>query len=79
MNASFGNGAWRLGARGETVVAPKPTFSELSVASDQVPPALARNSQSRASLAIGEVEISFPANIAGEKLSKLFEAVRSVQ
>lgn len=65
--------------RGETVVAPKPAFSEISIAIDEIAPVNVLKAQSRASFAIGDVEVSFPAHISSEKLSKLFEAVRSVE
>lgn len=66
-------------ARGETVVAPKPAFSEISIAIEETAPENVLKAQSRASLAIGDVEISFPAHISSARLSKLFEAVKSVK
>ncbi|MEP3846059.1 MAG: hypothetical protein ABJM43_12040 [Paracoccaceae bacterium] len=65
--------------RGETVVAPKSAFSEISIEIDEADPVNVQKPKSRASLAVGDVEISFPAHISSEKLSKLFEAVRSVE
>lgn len=65
--------------RGETVVAPKPAFSEVSIAIEETAPVNMLKPEARASLAIGDVEISFPTHISSEKLSKLFEAVRSVE
>jgi transposase-like protein len=65
--------------RGETVVAPKPAFSEVSIAIEETAPLNMLKPHSRASLAIGDVEISFPAHMSSEKLLKLFEAVRSVE
>lgn len=65
--------------RGETVVASKPAFSKVSIATEETAPLNMSKPQSRASLEIGDVEISFPAHISSEKLSKLFEAARSVE
>jgi len=65
--------------RGETIVAPKPTFSEISISAEETAPLDVPAPSSRASLIIGEVEISFPAHISSAKLSKLFEAARLVQ
>lgn len=64
--------------RGETVVAPKPTFSEISISAEEITPSSAQKNLPRASLTIDEVEISFPAHISGDKLSKLFDAARLV-
>ena len=65
--------------RGETIVAPKPTFSEISISAEETVPLDVQRSMSRASLIIGEVEISFPAHISGAQLSKLLEAARLVE
>ena len=65
--------------RGETIVAPKPTFSEISISAEETVPLDVQRSMSRASLIIGEVEISFPAHISSAKLSKLLEAARLVE
>lgn len=65
--------------RGETVVAPKPAFSEVSIAIDGTACANVLKPQSRASLAIGDIEISFPAHVSSEKLTKLLEAVSSIE
>jgi transposase-like protein len=65
--------------RGETVVAPKPTFSKISISTEEIAPVNVQSSLSRASLTIGEVEVSFPAHISYEQLSRLFEAARSIK
>ena len=65
--------------RGETIVAPKPTFSEISISAEETVPLDVPAPLSRASLIIGEVEISFPAHISGAQLSKLLEAARLVE
>lgn len=44
--------------QGETVVTPRPTFSKISIAAEEIAPANVLKPQSRASLAIGEVEVS---------------------
>lgn len=64
--------------RGETVVAPRPAFSEITITAEEITPMIAQKPTSRACLTIGEVEVSFPAHISFEKLSKLFDAARSV-
>jgi transposase-like protein len=65
--------------RGETIVAPKPTFSEISISAEETVPLNVPAPSSRASLIIGEVEISFPAHISSAQLSKLLEAARLVE
>ena len=65
--------------RGETIVAPKPTFSEISISTEETVPLDVPAPSSRASLIIGEVEIAFPARISSAQLSKLLEAARSVE
>lgn len=65
--------------RGETVVAPRLAFSEISIATEEITPMSVQKPPSRASLTIGEVAVSFPAHISSDKLSILFEAVRAVE
>lgn len=65
--------------RGETIVAPKPTFSEISISAEESVPLDVPKSMSRASLKIGDVEISFPTHISSAQLSKLLEAARLVE
>jgi len=64
---------------GETIVAPTPTFSEISVSAEETVPLDSSKSLSRASLIIGDVDISFPAHISSAQLSKLLEAARLVK
>ena len=62
--------------RGETIVAP---FSEISISAEAVVPIDVPEPLSRASLIIGEIEISFPAHVTCGQLAKLLEAARSVK